>query len=200
MESWQGKTRGEARQWSCTRHNLRQSCLTSCLQNEKSGATIILTAWAASKAESDLDSCSVGREVKPKIRVVTITEIAWFTVISVMVVITPAWIIMLVSVKPLVAGTIFVVASVHRAIVAIPCFRWRHPNDQRHCQESGYYNFIDVFHFDSPFKLINRMEGEKGYRFITKFTQLRQHGGVKRQNGGQWLHSVLEEMNSLTLR
>ena len=173
MGSWQRKTRGEARQWSCTRHNLRESRLTSCLQNEKSGATIIPTAWAASKGESDLDSCSVGREVKPKIRVVTITEIAWLIVISVMVVITSAWIIMLVSVKPLVAGTIFVVASVPRAIVAIPCCRRRRPNDQRHCQESGYYDFTDVFHFDSPFILINCMEGEKGYRFIIKCTQLR---------------------------
>jgi hypothetical protein len=156
--------------------------LTSCLQNEKSGATIIFTSWAASKAESDLDSCSVGREVKPKIRVVTITEIGWFIVISVMVII-PAWRIMLVSVKPLVPGTIFVVVSVTRAIVAIPCLRRRRPNDQRHCQESGYYNLTDVFHFDSPFILINRMEGEKGYRFIKKYTQLRQHGGVKQKTG-----------------
>jgi hypothetical protein len=105
-------------------------------------------------------------------------EIAWFIAISVMV-ITLALIIMLVSVKLLVPGSIFVVVSVTRAIVAIPSLRWRRPNDQRHCQKRGYYDLTDVFHFNSPFILINRMEGEKGYRFIKKFTQLRQHGGVK---------------------
>jgi len=117
---------------------------------QKTGATFILTDRAVSKAEPDVNSASVGREVKPKVRVVTMTVMVWFVVISVMVTTGPR-IVTMVSVKPMVRVTIFVMVLVDRAIVAIPCLRWRGPNRQKHSQKNGYHNFTDVFHFDPPF-------------------------------------------------
>jgi hypothetical protein len=137
----------EAPPCSCKNHNLREPYLTSCLQKEKPVATIILTAWAASKAESDMDPGSVGREVKPKVRVVTMTVIMWFIVRSVIGITVPR-IIMMVSVNPMVPVTssvmfplvivvvvplanlvmflmtILVMVSLTKPCAAITCLRW----------------------------------------------------------------------------
>ena len=56
------------------------------------------------------------------------TEMVSFVVITVMVITVPR-IIMMVSVNPMVPVAIFVVVPVTRAIVAIPCLRWRRPSD-----------------------------------------------------------------------
>lgn len=53
-----------------------------------------------------MDAGSVGRKVKPKVRVVTMTEMVWFVVRSVMGITVPR-IIMMVSVNPMVPVIIF---------------------------------------------------------------------------------------------
>ena len=159
-----------------------------------------------------MDAGSVGRKVKPKVRVVTMTEMVWFVVRSVMGITVPR-IIMMVSVNPMVPVIIFktvhmtnfvmapvpnlvmapmtsfvmvpviifVIVPVTRPSVAITRLRWNRPSDQKHCQKSGYYNLTDVFHFDSPFIGISRTGDEKGYGFIKKFLQRRQHGWVEKE-------------------
>jgi hypothetical protein len=119
-----------------------------------------------------MDPGSVGREVKPKVRVVSMTVIMWFVVSSV-VEITVVRIIIMVSMNPVVPVhtvlfplIILVMVPMSRPSMAIPCLRWRRPSDQKHCQKSGYCNLTDVFHFDSPFIRIGRRLEEKGYRFI----------------------------------
>ena len=136
----------------------------------------------------------MGREVKPKVRVVTMTVIVWFVVRSVMGITVPR-IIMMVSVNPVVPAivfvmvpmtisvmfpvtisvvvpvanfvmfllTILVMVPLTRPCAAITCLRRRRPSDQKHCQQSNYYNLTDVFHFDSPFIGISRRGEEKGY-------------------------------------
>ena len=117
---------------------------------QKSGAGIILTDRAVSKAEPDMDSASVGSEVKPKVRVVTITVVVRSVVISIIVTPLPR-IVTMVSVQPIVPLTIFVVVSVNRAIGATPCLQWRRPTHEKHCQKNGHHNFTDVFHCYPPF-------------------------------------------------
>jgi hypothetical protein len=126
-------------------------------------------------------SASVGREVYPKVRIVTVavtvtvtvmvtvtvTIAVWFVVISATVTTVPR-IVTMVSVGVIDPVTIFIVVSVNRAKIATPCLRWRRPSHQKHNQKNGYYNFTDVIHFDPPFILINRTKTEKGYRFIKK--------------------------------
>lgn len=133
------------------------------------GRHIILTAWAALEAESDLDSGSVRRVIKPKLRAVTIAEILGFVVISVMV-ITLLRIIMVVCVNDmllvniLVLVHIFVLILIIGVTVAIPRLRRSSPSDQSSCQKSNYHNLSDVFHFDPPFIRISRATNEIGYR------------------------------------
>ena len=59
--------------------------------------------------------------------------------------------------------TILVMVPLTGPCAAIACLRRRCPNDQKHCQKSGYYNLTDVFHFDPPFIRISRRGEEKGY-------------------------------------
>jgi hypothetical protein len=135
-----------------------------------------------------MDPGPVGRKVKPEVRVMTMTVIMWFVVRSV-VEITVVRIIMMVSVNPMVPVIIvktvpmtnFVMLPVTRPSVAITCLRWRRPSDQKYCQKSNYYNLTDVFHFDTPFIGISRTGHEKGYGFIKKFLQRRQHGWVEKE-------------------
>ena len=107
-----------------------------------------------------MDSGSVGREVKPEVRVVTIRVIVWFVVRSVMGIAVPR-IIMMVSVNPVVPAIVFVMVSMTSSVMfpvtisvvvpvansvmllltivvmvpltrpcaAIPCLRWKRPND-----------------------------------------------------------------------
>jgi hypothetical protein len=91
-----------------------------------------------------MDPGSVGREVKPKVRVVSMPIIMWFVVRSVMG-IKVVRIIMMVSVNPVVPVTVSVVVPVTRLVMflmtilvmvpltrpslAIPCLRWRRPSD-----------------------------------------------------------------------
>src|SRR5210317_632903 len=124
-----------------------------------------------------MDPGSVGRKVQPKLRVVTMTEMVWFVVRSVMGITVPRIIIM-VSVNLMAPVIIFVMVPVTRPNVAITCLRWRRPSDQKHCLKSGYYNFTDVFHFYSPFIRISRRGDEKGCGFIKEYPQGRRHGWV----------------------
>ena len=136
-----------------------------------------------------MDPGSVGREVKPQVRVVTMTVIVWFVVRSVMGITVPR-IIMMVSVNPVVPAIVFVMVPMTSSVMfpvttsvvvpvanfvmvpltrpcaAITCLRRRRPNDQKHSQKSDYYNLTDVFHFDPPFIRISRRGEEKGYGFI----------------------------------
>jgi len=79
-----------------------------------------------------MDPGSVGRKVQPKLRVVTMTEMVWFVVRSVMGITVPR-IIMMVSVNLMAPVIIFVMVPVTRPNVAITCLRWRRPSDQKHC-------------------------------------------------------------------
>ena len=79
-----------------------------------------------------MDPGSVGGEVKPKVRVVTMTVIVWFVVRSVMGITVPR-IIMMVSVNPVVPAIVFVMVPLTRPCAAITCLRRRRPNDQKHC-------------------------------------------------------------------
>jgi len=99
-----------------------------------------------------MDSASIGSEVKPKVRVVTITVVMRFVVISIIVTPLPR-VVTMVFVQPIVPLTIFVVVSVNRAIVATSCLRWRRPSHEKYCQKNGYHNFTDVFHCYPPFIL-----------------------------------------------
>jgi hypothetical protein len=102
-----------------------------------------------------MDSGSVGRNPKPKVRIVakavivgsviiSIAVMVWFGFISVAVIGVPR-IIVMVSVQPLVSVNTLIVTSVGlfvdltatRAIVVVPCLRRRPPSDQRHCQKNG---------------------------------------------------------------
>ena len=78
-----------------------------------------------------MDSASVGSEVKPKVRVVTITVVMRFVVISIIVTPLPR-VVTMVFVQPIVPLTIFVVVSVNRAIVATSCLRWRRPSNEKY--------------------------------------------------------------------
>lgn len=127
-----------------------------------------------------MDPGSVGRKVKPKVRVVTMTEMVWLVVRSVIGITVPR-IIMMVSVNPMVPVTNSVMVPLTRPSVAITCLRWRRPSDQKHCQKSCYHNLTDVFHFDSPFISISRTGDEKGYGFIKKFLQRWQQGWVEKE-------------------
>ena len=111
-----------------------------------------------------MDPCSVGREVKPEVRVVTMTVVIWFVVRSVMG-IAVVRIVMMVSVNPVV---VFVVVPEARPSTAITCLRWRRPYDQKHYQKSGYCNLTDIFHCYSPFIRIGRRGEEKGYGWVEK--------------------------------
>lgn len=102
-----------------------------------------------------MDSGTVGRNPKPKERVVVTAVIVWSVVISIAVevwfvlipvtVIGVLRIIVMVSVKPLVSVNTLIVTSVGlfidltatRAIMVVPCLRRRPPSDQRHCQKNG---------------------------------------------------------------
>ena len=143
----------------------------------------------------------MGREVKPQVRVVTMTVIVWFVVRSVMGITVPR-IIMMVSVNPVVPAIVFVMFPVTisvavpvanfvmflltivvmvpltRPCAAITCLRRRRPNDQKHCQKSDYYNLTDVFHFDPPFMRISRRGEEKGYK---ELPQRRRYGWVEKK-------------------
>ena len=95
-----------------------------------------------------MDPGSVGREVKPEVRVVPMTVIVWFVVRSVMG-IAVVRIVVMVSVNPVVPAvilvmvpvanfvmflmTILVMVPLTRPSLAIPCLRWRRPSDQKHC-------------------------------------------------------------------
>ena len=122
-----------------------------------------------------MDPGSVGREVKPKVRVVSMPIIMWFVVRSVMG-IKVVRIIMMVSVNPVVPVTrlvmflmtILVMVLVNRTRMAITCLRWRRPYDQKHYQKSGYCNLTDIFHCYSPFTRISRRGEEKGYGWVEK--------------------------------
>jgi len=151
-----------------------------------------------------MDPGSVGREVKPKVRVVTMTVIMWFVVRSVMGIPVPRIIIM-VSVNPVVPAIVFVMFPVTISVAvpvanfvmflltivvmvtltepcaAITCLRRRRPSDQKHCQKSDYYNLTDVFHFYSPFIRISRRGEEKGYGFIKELPQGRRYGWVEKK-------------------
>ena len=130
-----------------------------------------------------MDPGSVGREVKPKVRVVSMPIIMWFVVRSVMG-IKVVRIIMMVSVNPVVPVTVSVVVPVTRLVMflmtilvmvlvtrprmAITCLRWRRPYDQKHYQKSGYCNLTDIFHCYSPFTRISRRGEQKGYGWVEK--------------------------------
>ena len=107
-----------------------------------------------------MNAASVGREVKPKLRVVTIAVILWSAVISVMVITVPH-IVEMVSLKPIVPVTSYIVVSLNRAIAATPRLRWRRPSHEKHCQKNGYHNFTDIFHFDPPFVLYQSNKARK---------------------------------------
>jgi hypothetical protein len=81
------------------------------LQKDKSGQPSSSPLGAASKAESDMDPGSVGRKAKPKVRVVSMTEMAWFVVSSVMGITVPR-IIMMLSMNPVVPAMILVMFPV----------------------------------------------------------------------------------------
>mgnify|MGYP001604037891 FL=1 len=111
-----------------------------------------------------MDPCSVGREVKPEVRVVTMTVVIWFVVRYVMG-IAVVRIVMMVSVNPVV---VIVVVPEARPSTAITCLRWRRPYDQKHYQKSGFCNLTDIFHCYSPFIRIGRRGEEKGYGWVEK--------------------------------
>jgi len=139
-----------------------------------------------------MDPGSVGREVKPQVRVVTMTVIVWFVVRSVMGTTVPR-IIMMVSVNPVVPAIVFVMVPLTNSVIflmtivvmapvtgpcaVITCLRRRRPNDQKHCQNSDYYNLTDVFHFDPPFIRMSRRGEEKGYGFI----KVKSYGWVEKE-------------------
>ena len=91
-----------------------------------------------------MDPGSVGREVKPQVRVVTIRVIVWFVVRSVMG-IAVVRIVIMVSVNPVVPAVILVMVPITSSVLfpviilvvvpltrpslAIPCLRWRRPSD-----------------------------------------------------------------------
>lgn len=113
-------------------HSLRGLYLFSQLQ-KKSLAGISLTHRVASKAQPDMYAASVGREVKPKLRVMTITVMVWSTVILVIVITVPG-VVAMVSLKPSVPVASYILVSLNRAIGATPCLRWRRPGYEKHCQ------------------------------------------------------------------
>jgi hypothetical protein len=76
-------------------------------------------------------------------------------------------VMLLVTSFVVVPVTCSVMLLVTRPRTAITCLRWRRPSDQKHCKKSNYYNFTDVFHFDSPFTRISRRGEEKGYGFFS---------------------------------
>ena len=102
-----------------------------------------------------MNSGTVGRNPKPKERVVVMAVIVWSVVISIAVevwfvlipvaVVGVLRIIVMVSVKPLVSVNTLIVTSVGLfvdltatgAIMVVPCLRRRPPSDQRHCQKNG---------------------------------------------------------------
>ena len=63
-----------------------------------------------------MDPGSVGREVKPKVRVVTMTVIMWFVVRSVMGIPVPRIIIM-VSVNPVIPAIVFVMVPMSSSVM-----------------------------------------------------------------------------------
>ena len=132
-------------------HSLRGLYLFSRLQKNLEQA-LSSTHRVASKAQPDMYAASVGREVKPKLRVMTITVMVWSTVILVIVITVPG-VVAMVSLKPSVLVASYILVSLNRAIGSTPCLRWRRPGHEKHCQWNGYHKFSDIFHFDPPFVL-----------------------------------------------